>query len=215
MGAGQEFDMDKARGGGQGWQGAAEGRWWDMPGFCRQMDASGSSRLACERLLPPTHLWRLPPGRRGVGAAGPPVQEPPARRAHAVRGRAHGRGLSAGRDASLPLRPATKPSDTNPPASLPTWLPPPWAPLSHSQMEALVACFVELAATQFPQKPGGGAPADGWAFPASIKRRLQVGGRGPAAARSRCPCLSSPRLAWSPSASTHSSLPPCVPFVRA
>lgn len=41
-------------------------------------------------------------------------------------------------------------------------------------MEALVACFVELAATQFPQAKGGGAPPDGWPFPAAIKRRLQA-----------------------------------------
>ncbi|KAI8470131.1 MAG: kinase-like domain-containing protein [Monoraphidium minutum] len=42
------------------------------------------------------------------------------------------------------------------------------------QMEAMVTCFVELAAAQFGPKGGSNAPPpDGWAFPAAIKRRLQ------------------------------------------
>jgi hypothetical protein len=78
---------------------------------------------------------------------------------------------------------------------------------ARSQMEALVACFVELAALHFPQKPGGGgAPPDGWAFPASIKRRLQARGRAGA------PRFAGPRAASGHGASgSEARAVPCMP----
>jgi hypothetical protein len=54
----------------------------------------------------------------------------------------------------------------------------------------MVAGFVELAAMQLQPKGSTTPPPDGWAFPAAIKRRLQVGAccaRDGPAPQFRCP----------------------------